>query len=641
MRQGVVTYMNAAAANDHASGTVASRAMPDRDQAISDAIVQLPPARIQRRTRALTEARALIESRTVPLDEPALRRLLELFNQDMSFGKEVQGRFKTGLVGRNANLLVGSLANVNAIVPQLWRADDAWLAQNLGTLRRSGQLPGGGWLFLSMILHTRDPHRFFPASSTMARGLAALDGGPAIALVTDYLAYCSRTKALLVAHNIDPHGADVLMVHGSRLVGAADDDDDEPQPTSPPAPASSWGFVSLPPSKPPPSAELIHVAVPTPTAATSAPVRGHRDMTLRELLAAPAPPSFGFLHLTDLHQGMSNTGHLWPNVRSLLYADLEWLHDKCGPWHLVFFTGDLTQAGTAKEFDELDRTLEPFFTRLQKLGSTPQLIAVPGNHDLARPTDPFDPVVRALRQWHDDRRLRDHVLGDPNNPYRATLRSTFAAYTDWLARRRWNQTPRNDGLLPGDLAYTFSVGGLDIGVVGLNSAFLQLTGEDFDGKLDVDPRQIHDVCEHDAPDWLRRHHINFLLTHHPPAWLSPRARAEFNAEVDPPGRFAAHLFGHMHDGATISASVGGAVPRLTLQGASLFGLEEFGGHRQRIHGYSAGKVTVHGAEARLRMYPRRMIDSQHVRKIERDLNNYHLDDQGAIEFTVPAARRPR
>lgn len=41
------------------------------------------------------------------------------------------------------------------------------------------------------------------------------------------------------------------------------------------------------------------------------------------------------------------------------------------------------------------------------------------------------------------------------------------------------------------------------------------------------------------------------------------------------------------------------------------------------------------------MDPRRRIDSQHIRRIERDLNNDHLDDQGAIESTVPVARRPR
>ena len=53
--------------------------------------------------------------------------------------------------------------------------------------------------------------------------------------------------------------------------------------------------------------------------------------------------SLGWLHLSDLHQGMDGQSWLWPNVREQLYDDLRKLHRLCGPWDVVLFTGDLTQ----------------------------------------------------------------------------------------------------------------------------------------------------------------------------------------------------------------------------------------------------------------------------------------------------------
>ena len=610
--------------------------MLDRDQAIRDTLAQLPPARLQRRRRAIAGAHALLRDRLGDLDEHALRRVMALLNQDVYFDREVQNRFATELVGRNANLLVNSLQHVNELVPQLWRADDPWLATNLVAVRRSGRLAGGGWLFLSLVLHAREPQRFVPRTTAMSRGLAALEGQPLLAFRSggDYLEYCRRVHALLAAHAIDPHGADVLLFNGDRLAradGMAAQEDDEDLAAAPMVGPEPRVHLSVPFAGPPLAAGPMVGPEPRPPVAPS---------------VSPAPAasrSFGWLHLTDLHQGMGGASWLWPNVKAQLFADLERLHAVSGPWDLVFFTGDLTQRGTQEEFDQLDRTLEQLWARLERLGPPPQLVAVPGNHDITRPSDPFDPVVLALQQWHANRRLRDHVIAGPDNPYRATLRSAFAAYEAWARRGRWGPAPRTEGALPGDVALSLALNGLQVGVVGLNSAFLQLTGDDYYEKLDVDPQQLHAVCGHDAPEWLRQHHVNFLLTHHPPAWLAPRARQEFRAEIDVPGRFAAHFYGHMHEGASASISIGGAAARHTLQGASLFGLEEYqspdGRRMQRIHGYSAGRFEL-GApgSGRVQIFPRRMIDNKLGRRIERDQDNYELDDRGGFGHDVPVPR---
>lgn len=589
-------------------------------------------------------------------DEKALRRLLELFNQDVNNGREVQGRFATGLVGRNANLLVGSLDNVNEIMPELWRADGAWLSANLVPLRRSGRLPGGGWLFLSMVLHTRDPSWFVPFTWTMSAGIAFLDGEPQLSFTkgSDYLDYCRRVWLLLKAHAIDPHGADVLLFNGYRraqatgIASSVDDETDE---------AAGIGTHDVPR----PRVKLISKTsgeILDELAERRLPPE-HRNAVLSKqdgvfsiaLADAPKPTpqkktaSFGWLHLTDLHQGMDGATWLWPNVRAQLFNDLEQMHVHSGPWDIVFFTGDLTQCGKQEEFDQLDRTLEQLWTRLDRLGSRPTLVAVPGNHDLERPKYAFDPVVLALRQWHGDKRLQDHVFGTQDNPYLATIRAAFKVYSAWEKRQKWGSAKYSEGLLPGDKAVSLTVGGVDVGVVALNSAFLQLTGENYFEKLDIAPRQLHESCGHDAPEWLHRHHVNFLLTHHPPVWLDKHARDEFSAEIDIPGRFVAHLYGHMHESMSMASSIGGAQTRFKLQGASLLGLEEYvspdGRKLQRRHGYSAGRVELAGASARLRVFPRRMIDNQLGRRFNRDQDNFILDDLGSFSHESSVAKRTR
>ncbi|WP_437479180.1 hypothetical protein WME75_32775 [Sorangium sp. So ce1014] len=129
-----------------------------------------------------------------------------------------------------------------------------------------------------------------------------------------------------------------------------------------------------------------------------------------------------------------------------------------------------------------------------------------------------------------------------------------------------------------------------------------------------------------------------LLTHHPPEWLHPQARQEFHQEVDPAGRFAAHFFGHMHEGTATSTAHGGGHARHALQGASLFGLEEHHGPGgrgvTRPHGFSAGRFELlpGAAQARVRVFPRRMFTSAGGRKIDRDVSAYHLDERGSFAY---------
>jgi predicted MPP superfamily phosphohydrolase len=316
--------------------------------------------------------------------------------------------------------------------------------------------------------------------------------------------------------------------------------------------------------------------------------------------------SIGWLHLTDLHLGLSGQRWLWPSVKEQFFKDLERLHAKSGPWDLVLFTGDLTQRGTKEEFDRLTETLGKLWVHLAKLGSKPVLVTVPGNHDLQRPK--LSPIVRALRNWHTDADLREEFWAGADNEYRTVVSEAFAAYEGFVSAHPLPASfTVRQGTLSGDRSISLERDGLKLALVGLNSAFLQLEGGDYQGRLDLDVRQLHGVCGDDPPEWLGAHHVALLLTHHPTAWLHPRVLAGFKADLAPPGRFLAHLFGHMHEGTTTSLSVSGSSPQRAVQGPSLFGLETWGdGTEQRIHGYMAGRITLDNAQGTFTLWPREL-----------------------------------
>ncbi len=355
--------------------------------------------------------------------------------------------------------------------------------------------------------------------------------------------------------------------------------------------------------------------------------------------------SISWLHFTDLHLGSGSDSWLWPGVKDIVFQDLKQLHDRCGPWDLVLATGDIVQRGGSEGYDRFNDTMTELWALLARLGSRPALLVVPGNHDLTRP-DSRRPETLLLRRWAEYPEVQDQFWSDAESPYRDLVGEAFSNFTNWWDRhpfpRLKTQLP---GLLPGDFSAVLDKGGLKLGVIGLNSSFLQISGGDYEGKLAVDVRQFHAVCGGDGPAWARQQHLNLLLTHHPPSWLSKRAREHLDGEIAPPGRFVAHLFGHMHEHNQTTVSIGASGPRRAIQGCSLFGLEYYGDKSkvERSHGYAAGRVEItDDGRASLRLWPRvaRRAAAGHWRVIQ-DLDNYDLeDDHGTRAEPITLVRPP-
>lgn len=314
-----------------------------------------------------------------------------------------------------------------------------------------------------------------------------------------------------------------------------------------------------------------------------------------------------FIHLTDLHVGMGAQKWLWPTVKHAVLDDLARIVDKTSSIDLVIFSGDLVQKGAKIEFDKLDDILGEIWSRLKSSGCTPLLFHVPGNHDLARPAA-RDPNFLNIGRWWEDAEVREDFWKNEFN-YFDKLVNLFADYTEWTARlSKGAGVPLlsgNKGIFPGDQSAIFSKGGKNLGLVGMNSTWLQFAEGDLRGKLAVEVRQLHAITEGDPKKWCNANTANILVTHQPVSWLHASNAAVWESEINPPGRFDAHIYGHMHEPNASSISTFGSLHRVSMQGPSLFGLEYLAdGETKRIHGYSLVNLSDQNGRRSLRVWPR-------------------------------------
>ncbi|MFA7264481.1 MAG: metallophosphoesterase [Caulobacter sp.] len=318
--------------------------------------------------------------------------------------------------------------------------------------------------------------------------------------------------------------------------------------------------------------------------------------------------SFNWLHLSDLHAGLAEQSWLWPRLKDEFLRDLGKVHDLAGPWDAVIFTGDLTQRASSEQFDHLTTILTEIWGRLRELGSFPIFVCIPGNHDLVRPKS-ADARALGLKRWWDEEVVRNAFWTEPEGEFRGCVTSAFENFLTWRQQLASAGIPVPDyeqGHLPGDFSATIEFDGGRAGLVGLNSTWLQLDGSDCEKRLAIDPRQLHGVTNGDPAAWLKKHDLSLILTHHPAGWLHPRALETWEAEINPPGWFDLHLYGHMHVPDAASLTKGGALARRSLQAASIFGLENISeGKLERLHGYAAIRIQA-SPTRELQVWPRRL-----------------------------------
>lgn len=306
--------------------------------------------------------------------------------------------------------------------------------------------------------------------------------------------------------------------------------------------------------------------------------------------------TFGWLHISDFHSGMKHVKGRWAQVKPKFYEDIKRHHEKNGPVDLVIFSGDLTQAGEESEFTEVSNEISELWEHFSNLGHIPSLFVIPGNHDLSRPKL-SSPISLAIKNWANEPALEEAVFDDPDSAYFKDIEKCFKNYTAFINDLKSRGIPLladKLGVLPGESAAVWESRGIRVGLIGLNTAWSHLTSGDLMGKLHLSPRQI-DKIESNIDAWTSNNDVNLLVTHHPVNWLTQDSQKEFRDNINPLGRFTAHLCGHMHESTALTENWGDADSKRVIQATSLFGLETFGNAAERRHGYNFAKVSLNDA----------------------------------------------
>ncbi len=136
-----------------------------------------------------------------------------------------------------------------------------------------------------------------------------------------------------------------------------------------------------------------------------------------------------------------------------------------------------------------------------------------------------------LQGWDKHEDVQTEFWEEASSPYRQTVSTAFENYSAWWKGSSFKPDNIKTGLLPGDFSVSIEKEGAKLGIVGLNTAFLQLTAHNYKNKLALHTRQFHEACNGDGPNWVKQHHACLLLTHHSPAWLNRASKQHLDEEI--------------------------------------------------------------------------------------------------------------
>ncbi|MEE4573202.1 metallophosphoesterase [Pseudomonas alliivorans] len=316
--------------------------------------------------------------------------------------------------------------------------------------------------------------------------------------------------------------------------------------------------------------------------------------------------TFSWLHISDFHIGMKGAGNLWVQVREKFHQDVCRHIKEHGMIDLVIFSGDITQKADPAEFEAAHNEISALWSVFETMGDVPKLFLVPGNHDLVRPKDDST-LLAALDSWRKRPSNVESLLRKEDHDFRKEVKSAFSNYVAFFEKLRSSNIPLlvdKVGVIPGDCSGVMEVNGINVGVVGLNSAWSQLEQTTAKGELEFAVDQIHEAVNQDVTNWIESNNLNLLVTHHPVSWFTKQARQDFLNEVNPLHRFDAHLFGHMHEHHAVGQEFSQSSRKRDIQVASLFGLEKIaGGTVDRTHGYYFAAVIAESDQ--LKIWPRK------------------------------------
>lgn len=261
-----------------------------------------------------------------------------------------------------------------------------------------------------------------------------------------------------------------------------------------------------------------------------------------------------WLHISDFHTGKDSYGQ-----RSLFKYILENVREKVSnnkSPDMVFITGDIANRGLQKEYKEfVDNFLRSLLASLPQ-GAGDTTFVIPGNHDVDRHKAQLAARYDALRELPF---LFDNSTAGVNA--RKQLLPRFDAYMKsglgnlTAIKGEWLGKPE------GVYTKTLRIKGYDIGIVGINTAWLSKGEED---KEHMNPGK--GLLE-DGLEKVKQCQVRIVLGHHPLYWLAEDWQQSIRAML---GKYhALYLHGHLHQSSG-RVEEGGGYSFLPIQAGAAF-----------------------------------------------------------------------
>jgi len=252
------------------------------------------------------------------------------------------------------------------------------------------------------------------------------------------------------------------------------------------------------------------------------------------------------IHLSDFHLNPDTLSDWNRYVKSALVKKLDDLHAE-SPVQLIAFTGDLLDAGgksypTASAAFNLfsNEVITPIVTSLGL--PKERFLMVPGNHDVTRSSD-SDLIESGLRSGLTDATRLDRFVKDVlNNTHREGV-NRIEAYSQFAAQF-YKDAPDCEVNYLG-AAFRINVGGIEVGVACLNSAWRCYAQETDHGQLLIGEEQLHR-----ASKFIESCPLKIGLIHHPLDWLSLAERSLLTNFIAKD--FNILLCGHVHESHSLS-----------------------------------------------------------------------------------------
>lgn len=261
-----------------------------------------------------------------------------------------------------------------------------------------------------------------------------------------------------------------------------------------------------------------------------------------------------WIHLSDFHVGKDNYASRKMFEYIIRHVEDQKSHGIIPDF--IFLTGDLANRALPEEYETF--WLE-FLLPLQIIiGGDIQdrTFVVPGNHDVSRSKNPAfsrDEISSATSHYF-----------DPNNEGLALREMLIPRFKNFFDA---DLSSAKNGIASeqGSFSQSCRIHGTDIGIVGINTAWL-CKGEDDERNLDFGKPLLEKGLE-DVSDTK----IKFVLGHHPLDWIKPSLAKPLKSLLGK--NQAIYLHGHMHH-AWSEPTYGSGYPFLSIQTGAAFQARE-------------------------------------------------------------------